>query len=301
MWISHATVGRLEIHGIADARPAPVDPERSYPDVPRAAWVPHRRWLTPDGQFQPDLGCFLVKTPDGVVLIGQHLGGGYSLLKWIDPSVVDESEPNAVDPSLDMYEEDNGFRVPPEPSSYSTEFLDRYRAAQHSRVRRLEHLAREAIGSRSAGGVPGYMRIARVVADPAFTDLSIEPDDRDVCSFANDPRPDLANHGLGYIPAVTPEAFLSTWCEFTTRTRTAECIRHVADPLLVVHYAGDSATRISEARRVFENSPATDREFVLVRHADHFGFRILGPHQRGGRVSTGTDAVVRWMRAHFPL
>ncbi len=76
MQISHATVGRLEIHGIADARPAPVDPTRSYPEVPRAAWEPHRRWLTGDGLFQPDLGCFVVRAPAGVVLIDAGIGPG---------------------------------------------------------------------------------------------------------------------------------------------------------------------------------------------------------------------------------
>jgi glyoxylase-like metal-dependent hydrolase (beta-lactamase superfamily II) len=74
--ISHATVGRLEIHGVADARPAPVDPERSYPDVPLAAWKPYRQWLTGDGLFQPDLGCFVVRAPDGVVLIDAGIGPG---------------------------------------------------------------------------------------------------------------------------------------------------------------------------------------------------------------------------------
>ena len=76
MRVSHATVGRLEVYGIADARPAPVDPTRSYPDIPLAAWEPHRRWLTADGQFQPDLGCFVVRAPDGVVLIDAGIGPG---------------------------------------------------------------------------------------------------------------------------------------------------------------------------------------------------------------------------------
>lgn len=74
--ISHARVGRLEIHGIADARPAPVEPERSYPEVSREAWAPHRRWLAEDGRFQPDLGCFVVRSPDGVVLIDAGIGPG---------------------------------------------------------------------------------------------------------------------------------------------------------------------------------------------------------------------------------
>lgn len=76
MRTSHATIGRLEIYGVADARPAPVDPERSYPEVPRAAWEPHRQWLTADGLFQPDLGCFLVRGPGGAVLVDAGIGPG---------------------------------------------------------------------------------------------------------------------------------------------------------------------------------------------------------------------------------
>ncbi len=76
MPISRATVGRFQIYGISDAKPAPVDPIRSYPDVPQEAWEPHRRWLTGEGQFQPDLGCFVVRSPDGVVLIDAGIGPG---------------------------------------------------------------------------------------------------------------------------------------------------------------------------------------------------------------------------------
>ena len=76
MDISRATVGQLEIFGIADARPAPVDPTRSYPDIARDAWAPHRHWLTAEGQFQPDLGCFVVRGPAGVVLIDAGIGPG---------------------------------------------------------------------------------------------------------------------------------------------------------------------------------------------------------------------------------
>lgn len=76
MDISRITVGRLEVIGIADARPAPVDPVRSYPDVTREDWAPHRQWLTPDGSFQPDLGCFVVRGPQGVILIDAGIGPG---------------------------------------------------------------------------------------------------------------------------------------------------------------------------------------------------------------------------------
>lgn len=76
MRLSRLDWGDFEIVGIADARPAPVDPCRSYPGTSPADWTPHRRWLTPEGSFQPDLGCFLLRGPMGVVLIDAGIGPG---------------------------------------------------------------------------------------------------------------------------------------------------------------------------------------------------------------------------------
>ncbi len=80
-----------------------------------------------------------------------------------------------------------------------------------------------------------------------------------------------------------------------------ESLAVIPDPLLVVHYAGDAATRLSEVHRFIDASASLDKELVLVRHADHWGFVITGPHQRGGRTTEGTDAVVSWMQSRFPL
>ena len=55
-----------------------------------------------------------------------------------------------------------------------------------------------------------------------------------------------------------------------------------------------------EARSIVESSPAADKQFVLIRHADHYGFRILGPHSRGERVAEGGEALIEWLRARFP-
>ena len=144
------------------------------------------------------------------------------------------------------------------------------------------------------------MCIARVLACPEWLDTSIEPDDRDVASFNNEPRPDLQNYEDSIAAFLTPEAFLSTWSGLSTRADVYASLPSVPDPLLVVHYAGDATTQISEARRYIDVAASTDKEFVLVRHADHWGFRITGPHQRGARAEEGTDALVGWMRSRFP-
>jgi pimeloyl-ACP methyl ester carboxylesterase len=267
-----------------------------------------------------DLSESVLAPADGIVLIGGHLGEGASLLKWIDPSVVDETDPFAADPELDMYDVRNGFRPLPSGSKYQDEFLGRYRAAQKARVVRIDQMAklyvaerREAKARAGEAQEPDRMQferraaarhhlvIFRTMADPAFVDLSIEPDDRRISSYDNDIRPDLQNYGNGVAGFLTPEAWLSTWSAVSTHVHTADCLERVPDPLLVVHYAGDVITHLSEASAIFRASGAKDKEFETVRNADHYGFIIQPDGSGGHRTTEGTDAVVSWMRDRFPV
>src|SRR5581483_3038263 len=63
----------------------------------------------------------------------------------LDPSLTDESDPFSYDPSLDIYNPDNGFRVPPEESRYAPEFVERFRNAQQERAKRLVEIARSYV------------------------------------------------------------------------------------------------------------------------------------------------------------
>jgi hypothetical protein len=229
-----------------------------------------------------------------------------------------EDDPFSADPQLDMYDEANGFRLPPDSSRYEPEFLTRFRAAQRDRVARLDAAARArvalrrdaALAAERAEGaervvlerraaVTQRMLIHRTMADPAFVDLSIEPDDRLVSAYNNHPRPDLVNYGTGVATVLTPEAWLSTWSGLSSHARTADCLRAVPDPVLVVHYMGDVITRISEVEDFFGASSANDKQLVKIRHADHYGFRINADGARGDRTTEGTDAVSAWMVARF--
>ncbi len=268
-----------------------------------------------------DLNAVDLPPADGIAIIAGHRGEGEVLLKYIDPSVVDESDPVAADPELDMYHPANGFRTPPESSHYPDDFLERYRRAQRERVRRIDVLARSLVAQQKAGGTAAdilerdspeaamrlrrlavgavHMVIYRTAADPAATDLGIEPDDRVVGSYLSK-RPDLENYGgPGFARYITPRGWLSTWSGLSSRANTIACLQQIHDPLLFVHYAGDEGLRMSEAEAIVKGSAATDKELVVVRHADHYG-RVINPDGSIGTQTTeGTRAIVDWITARF--
>ena len=137
------------------------------------------------------------------------------------------------------------------------------------------------------------------MADPAFCDLSIEPDDRTVAAYNNHPRPDLVNWGAGVVAVLQPQAWLSTWSGLSSHAETIDSLRQVHQPTLVVHYAGDSITRLSEATAMAEAAASDDVTLRVVRHADHYGFVIAPDGTRGERTTEGTQTLVTWVAERF--
>ncbi|MBX6722753.1 MAG: alpha/beta hydrolase, partial [Dactylosporangium sp.] len=81
----------------------------------------------------PDLTKHDLPPVDGLVLLMAHPGRAQVYTEWLDPSIVDESNPHLRLPELDMFNPRNG---PP----YSPEFVQRYRKAQRERSARIRNL-----------------------------------------------------------------------------------------------------------------------------------------------------------------
>jgi pimeloyl-ACP methyl ester carboxylesterase len=76
---------------------------------------------------------------DAVVLLDAHHGYSANTLTSMDPAVLDEENPQSVDPSLDVFDPRNGYN--PAGSTYSDEFRDRYFRAQAERMLRRNERA----------------------------------------------------------------------------------------------------------------------------------------------------------------
>jgi len=268
-----------------------------------------------------DLNTFNMPPADGMVFMASHLGAGKTMLDEIDPSVTDESDPLSIDPELDMYDPKNGFAEPPALSRYESEFLARYRQAQSLRVARIDAIARACIeeqrhfqeaarqpdfGSLSAPSrafvlrravLGRFMNVYRTDANPAVTDLSIDPSKRGYGSIMS-VRPDLSNYTeAGFAKNLTPRAWLSLWSGHASRASVLDNLPRVVVPTLVLDYTGDSAIHPHNAQSIYEQSPAADKTLVHV-DGDHFGFPLPSAPGEGGREAA-LDIVVGWLQERF--
>lgn len=267
---------------------------------------------TPGGKPVP-LREATMPLADGLIMFAPHPGQGALLQRVIDPSVTDESDPLSAAPELDPYNAANGFAAPPESSSYSPEFIDRYREAQMARVERIDNVAWERVrGARAskkrfsdtddprdrrASLATGVMVVHRTDADLRSVDLTLDPNDRPYGSLFGR-RPDLTNYGIvGFGRLTTPEAWLSTWSANATRADLATCAPDVSAPALLVEVTGDQACFPSDAARFTELLPHPDVTQVRVP-GRHFGAPLHDGMSSGASLA-GAE-MGHWIGERFP-
>jgi pimeloyl-ACP methyl ester carboxylesterase len=73
---------------------------------------------------------------DGLFLLDAHPGNTINALRSLNPAVMDEANPDKIDPALDPFNPANGFNAKGH-SVYTSDFLDRYFKAQAARMNSL--------------------------------------------------------------------------------------------------------------------------------------------------------------------
>jgi len=249
---------------------------------------------------------------DGFVFVAPHPGQGKLLQNCIDPSVTDESDPFSVQPALDPFSPENGYRLHPERSQFQPEFLIRYREAQRRRVERIDAAAKAMIDTRMQARARGKAKPSRIDAQQGafnsiFTvwrtdadlrcfDLSLDPSDRRWGTvWGADPV--ASNLGaVGFGRVCTPESWLSTWSALSSNASFERCGASIEQPTLVIYYTGDNTVFPSDVNAIVETIGAKDK----VRHdirGNHHGHALasgdpLGQDRAGAVVSD-------WLKARF--
>lgn len=222
---------------------------------------------------------------DGYVSVAAHLGRPEVLTAWMDAAVVDERDPVATDPALDLFGDRN---LPP----FSAEFVAGYRAAQEERNRRITRwVTDELVRLRAAGYHDRPFSVFRTWADPRMVDPALEPSKRRPNScYAGEPR--RANRSVfGIAAACTLRTWLALWSLDDAQTRAAPHLGRITVPSLVVNADADTGVFPSDARAILDSLAAPDKQ-VHELAADHY---FANPGARDELA----DLIAAWITERF--
>ncbi|MEX2455498.1 MAG: hypothetical protein WD470_12385 [Rhodospirillaceae bacterium] len=222
---------------------------------------------TPAGDPVDIPGAGLVPA-DAMIFQAAHISRAVMLSEWIDPSVLDEDDPDRRDVELDLYDPRNPNRPP-----YTTEYLARFRAAQLARVRRRTDRVKETLdGLRRRGGAEterGFVT-HRTMAEPRFLDPAIEPNDRlpGTCFLG---PPEAVNTGpVGVARFSTLRAWLSQWSVDDTNAHGERCAADITSPLLSIENTADDAVPQPHVGRIHAAAASADKTCIRIKGANHY-------------------------------
>jgi pimeloyl-ACP methyl ester carboxylesterase len=200
---------------------------------------------------------------DLYVSLNAHQGRPEVLTAWMDPSVVDERDPLATDPSLNAFNPDNGPPYPPE-------FIARYRAAQRARNQGItDRVKAELKRLGQAGVADSLFPLFRTWADLRFMDGAIDPSDRpSPACYRGDPARANTFPGIGRVNSL--RTWLSMWSLETSQCQGAGQLAKIDIPCLVVQSMSDVGVFPSDARAIFAAIAARDKRLELVAGAHYF-------------------------------
>ena len=209
---------------------------------------------------------------DALMNLAAHSSRARLLAEWIDPSVLDESDPDRRDPGLDLYRPGYADR----PARYDAAFLGRYRAAQLARVRRITARVRKTLGElqeRQGAEVERGFVTHRTMADPRFLDTSIEPNGRKALwSYLG--HPETVNAGpVGLARFSTLRSWLSQWSIDDARADTLRCGPSITVPFLALECGADDAVPQPHTQEIAASMASRDKTLLRVEGANHYFVR----------------------------
>jgi pimeloyl-ACP methyl ester carboxylesterase len=225
------------------------------------------------------------------MLLAAHPSRHGVLADSIDPSILDEADPDIRDPELDLFGD-----AAPEPP-YPAEWVARYRAAQVARLDRITDSVLAQLEQLRAAGRPHEERafvVNGTMADPAMFDGTIDPNDRELgVSYLGDPR--LVNNGpVGLARFSSLRSWLSQWSPRHARADGLRAAASLDIPVLSIYNSADNICYPSMAIGVHEAISHDDKVLHRIEGANHY---YLGPDQQRP-LAQATGIASAWLHEH---
>jgi pimeloyl-ACP methyl ester carboxylesterase len=238
--------------------------------------------ITPVADMKLPAAVEDLKGGDLYISLNAHSGRPEVLTDWMDPSVVDEFDPLAIDQSLNMYNPENG---PP----FSSAFVQRYRDAQKQRNHKITAWVLEEIERvKRAGSFERVFTMQRVWADLRLLDGSLDPSDREigVCYAGDAKRANFDARGIGNLSSL--RSWLSMWSLEYSSCGGRPHLQRIELPALVIQSMADVGVFPVDAKTIYEYLAGKDKTLEFVA-GDHY---LTSPDDARGNV---TELIVNWV------
>lgn len=218
---------------------------------------------------------------DYYLSLNAHGGRPEVLTAWSDPSVIDERDPFAKDPNLDLFAQ----TLP-----LSPEFVARYRAAQRARNYRITAWARARLAALITDGFRDEAFLFhRAWADPRMWDATLDPSERPAqACYAGDPsRANYSPYGVGL--TCTLRSWLSMWSLEASDCQGAPHLARLTVPALVLQSDADTGVFPSDAQAIYGALASEDKTLAFFS-GDHY---LTAP---GGARAAAVAKIDQWLK-----
>jgi pimeloyl-ACP methyl ester carboxylesterase len=249
----------------------------------------HPTITAPPGGGTPDLTGLGLIPADGIMLLAAHVSRHATMTEWLDASILDESNPDIRDSELDLYSPKNPNQPP-----YTREFLQRYRAAQVARNRKITAWVKAQLDYLRGCGRELEERafvVHGTMADPRWLDPAVDPNDRTPgrCYLGD---PSLVNNGpVGLARFNTLRGWLSQWSYDDANGDGVKCAADLEIPALVIGNSADDACTPSHTQRLYSAVGHPDKTLHVVQGATHY---YAGPEQRP-KLNEAIGVISPWL------
>ncbi len=227
-------------------------------------------WIeaTPAGDPVDVKGAGLIPA-DAVLQLAAHVSRAIILTEWLDPSIIDESDPDTRIRELDLYDPDAPNQPP-----YSQDFVEAFRAAQIARSKRiddwvfakLDHLKKTGRENEEFAFV-----VHGTMADPRWLDTSLDANDRKGPNWCYMGEPKIVNMmPAGIARYCSLRGWLSQWSYEHSRADGPKCAGDISVPVLVIQNWADDACTPSHAERIYAGVTHGDKEKHTIQGATHY-------------------------------